>query len=160
MYVYVVTAGRRHVKIGHSRNVKNRLMGIQTGCPFTVKIAGQWNTPRAQEIERRAHAILAKYRWAGEWFDVPSRVATLTVGMLVAANPGRNKEVDRTVEKQIIFCRNCSHSAVTGFVSNLDAKFRCSQCKSRDHVHVIDFISRPQKRFGAPTIAAITGEMS
>lgn len=155
MYVYVVTAGRRHVKIGHSRNVYNRVAGIQTGCPFTVKIAGHWSTPHAREIERRAHAILAKYRWAGEWFDVPSLVACKVVSMLSAT-----WGLGESIEKQIIFCRNCSHSAVSGFVSNLDAKFRCSKCNSRDHVHVIDFVSRPPKRFGAPTIAQATGEMA
>lgn len=139
MFVYVISGGRRHVKIGHSKDVKNRLKGIQTGCPFTVRIAGQWNTGRAREIERRAHSILAKYRWAGEWFDVPIRVATLTVGMLVATNPSRTGE-DKPAKKVIVFCRSCSHSGVIPFIPDIEAKFRCTKCNSREHVHVIDFI--------------------
>lgn len=139
MFVYVITGGRRHVKIGHSKDVTKRLKGIQTGCPFTVRIAGQWKTTRAQEIERRSHSMLAKYRWAGEWFDVPVRVATLTVGMLVTANPCRNGE-DKPVTKAIAFCRSCAHSGVLPYVPDNAAKFRCTKCNQREHVHIVDFI--------------------
>lgn len=104
-----------------------------------MRIAGQWNTARATEIERRAHSILGKYRWAGEWFDVPVRVATLTVGMLVSANPCR-VGADKPAKKVIVFCRSCSHSGVIPFIPDIDAKFRCTKCNSREHVHVIDFV--------------------
>lgn len=151
-YVYVIAAGRRHVKIGHSGNVHSRLKSIQTGCPYTLKIVGYWSTPHAKDIEIRSHRILAKYRWAGEWFDVPSRVAYEVVRMLSAT-----WGLGEGIEKQIIFCRNCHHSAITGFISNVTAKFRCSKCGSRDHVHVVNFISSPRKR-GEPTLAEIIEE--
>lgn len=138
-FVYVIAGGRRHVKIGHSVDVKKRLKALQTGCPFTLRIASQWATVRAKEIERKAHSILAKYRWAGEWFDVPTQVASLTVGMLVAANPSRGAP-DQRMKKAILFCRACSHSATLPFIPDVDARFRCSKCNSRDHVDVIDFM--------------------
>lgn len=139
MYIYVIAGGRRHVKIGFSNNPKNRLKSIQTGCPFTLRIAGQWSSTRYREIERKAHSILGKYRWAGEWFDVPVQVATLTVSMLVAATPCRGSE-DRPAKKVIVFCRACAHSGVIAFIPDIDARFRCTKCNKRDHVHVIDFI--------------------
>lgn len=139
MFVYVIAGGRRHVKIGHSIDVRKRLKGLQTGCPFTLRIANQWATTRAQEIERRAHSILAKYRWAGEWFDVPTQVASFTVGMLVTASPCRGA-ADKPMKKTIVFCRACSHSGIIPFIPDQDAKFRCTKCNKREHVHVIDFI--------------------
>jgi len=141
MYIYVIAGGRRHVKIGISSDPKKRLKGVQTGCPFTLRLAQTWHTKRAREIEKKAHTLLAKYRWAGEWFDVPTQVAVLAVGMLVAANPHRSDEPKpRPVKKAILFCRNSQHTGVTPFVPDIDARFRCSKCNSRDHVHVIDFV--------------------
>lgn len=151
-YVYVIAAGRRHVKIGHSKNVNMRLRQIQTGCPYTVRIAGHWHSRHACEIENRAHRILAKYRWAGEWFDVPSQVACTVVRTLAAT-----WQLGENIEKQIIFCRNCQHHATTGFISSITMKFRCSDCGSRDHVHVVDFVSKPPNR-GTPTLAQIEAE--
>lgn len=139
MFIYVIAGGRRHVKVGFSNNPKNRLKQLQTGCPFSLRIVGQWSTTRHLEIERRAHAILGKYRWAGEWFDVPAQVATLTVSMLVRANPSHSGE-DKPAKKAIVFCRSCAHSGVIPFIPDIEAKFRCTKCNSRDHVHVIDFI--------------------
>lgn len=140
MYVYVISGGRRHVKIGISLEPKKRLKGVQTGCPFTLRLAGTWRTDRAREIEKKAHGLLAKYRWAGEWFDVPRQVAVLVVGMLVAANPARADSPDKPVKKAILFCRQCHHTGVMPFIPEIDARFRCSKCSSREHVHVIDFM--------------------
>lgn len=141
MYVYVIGGARRHIKIGISNNPKNRLKQVQTGCPFTLHIKGTWRTDRAREIERRSHLVLAKYRWAGEWFDVPSQVGVLAVSMLVAASPSRSEAKDRPMKKAILFCRGCQHTGVTPFIPDIDARFRCSKCNSRDHVHVVDFIA-------------------
>jgi hypothetical protein len=139
MNIYVVAAGRRHIKIGVSRDVKRRIRGIQTGCPYTVRLVQSWNTSRAREIERKAHRLLAKYRWAGEWFDVPSRVAALAVGMLVASHPSHGS-ADRPAHKAIVFCRACGHSGVLPFIPDSEAQFRCTTCNKRDQVHVIDFL--------------------
>lgn len=142
MFVYVIAGGRRHVKIGISNNPKNRLKSVQTGCPYTLSLKGTWRTERAREIERRAHSVLAKYRWAGEWFDVPSQVGVLTVSMLVAACPSRSTDPqDRPFKKAILFCRGCQHTGVTPFIPDQEARFRCSKCGCRDKVHIIDFIA-------------------
>lgn len=136
MFVYVITGGRRHVKIGHSKDVNNRLKGIQTGCPFTVRIAGQWQSTRAIQIEHQAHRLLGKYRWAGEWFDVPAKAATILVGMLVASHVSARAF---PTSKAIAFCRGCSHAAMLSDIPPLDARFRCSKCHDRERIHIVDF---------------------
>ena len=137
MNVYVVAGGRRHVKIGIARDVEKRRRGIQTGCPFTVKTVQSWHTSRAREIERKAHAVLARYRWAGEWFDIPQRAAALTVGILVKANPCHGSP-DKTVERAVVFCRGCGHSGVLQSIPPVSAKLRCTKCSDGNQVHVID----------------------
>lgn len=140
MHVYVISGGRRHVKIGHTKNVKSRLAGLQTGCPFTLRVVQSWQSAHAKEIERLAHRVLAKYRWAGEWFDVPRQVAALVVGNIVLARPTHYPSPTEPIKKAIIFCRVCEHTASIPFIPEFDARFRCSKCQSRDHVHVVDFM--------------------
>lgn len=140
MNVYVVAGGRRHVKIGIAKDVEKRRRGIQTGCPFTVRVIKSWNTSRAREIENKAHKVLARYRWAGEWFDVPTQVATLTVGMLVSALPCRSG-TDRPLNRAVVFCRSCGHSAALKTIPAQSAKLRCTSCNKRDQVHVIDVVT-------------------
>lgn len=144
-YVYVIAGGRRHIKIGISHAPKERLKGIQTGCPFTLRIAKTWNTSRAREIEKKAHTVLHKYRWAGEWFDVPHQTAVLVVDMLVKAMPCRGAQ-DIPINKAVLFCRECGHTGMLQFVPGIAARFRCSKCQSRDHAHVIDVIMNQTKR--------------
>lgn len=140
MNVYVMAGGRRHVKIGFSQNVEKRRQGVQTGCPFTVRIVQSWRTTRAVEIERKAHQVLARYRWAGEWFDIPQRAAALTVGMLVAATPCRG-DSDKPLDRAVVFCRGCSHSAVLRFVPPQKAKLRCTKCQGTQQVHVVEVVT-------------------
>lgn len=139
MNVYVIAGGRRHVKIGISQNVEKRRRGIQTGCPFSIRIVQSWHTSRAREIERKAHRTFAKYRWAGEWFDVPQRAAALTVGILIKANPCHGLP-DKAVERAVVFCRGCGNSNVLPSIPHVHAKLRCSKCREADKVHVIDVL--------------------
>jgi hypothetical protein len=129
-FVYVMTGGPRHVKIGISIDVEKRLHGIQTGCPFRVELVKTWQTDRAQKIEIRAHEILRKYRSAGEWFDVPPAVAVMTVEALV--------DRPRFQLKAIVFCRNCRHSKSMA-IPDHGARLRCTKCNKRDHAHVVTF---------------------
>src|SRR6185503_4362187 len=85
--IYVMTAGTRHVKVGVSIDVEERVKAVQTGCPFKVQIARQWVSRDAYKIERLAHMALAKYRKAGEWFDVPSKAAIEIVDWLIVSHP-------------------------------------------------------------------------
>lgn len=145
MNIYVIGA-RRYIKIGIAGNVKARLAGIQTGCPYPLHIYQSWATPRARELERLAHSVLQTYRVNGEWFDIPHRAATLIVGMLVASRPARNSFPDTPLEKTVVFCRGCSHCAVLPFITDSHAKFRCSNCKSAERANVVLLMVNLPKR--------------
>jgi len=67
-YVYVI--GNTHAevcKIGFSKTPNKRLKGIQTGCPYPIKIlylfVGSIN------LEKQLHKKYSKYRLNGEWFS-------------------------------------------------------------------------------------------
>lgn len=136
-WVYVVRAGR-FVKIGISGNVNKRIMGIQTGSPLKVRLIRQWVTPYASKIEWLAHKALAKYRLSGEWFDVPTQAAVLTVSSLVQANP-RNPRAKVNLEKTVLFCRGCQHCGVLKLKVEPNSRFKCSACGSVEQVHAVAF---------------------
>lgn len=92
-------------------------------------------TPFARKIEGLAHVALSRYRAAGEWFNVPIRVAMAVVEVLIEAHP-RNHNA-RAKFAAVLFCSRCRHSATFDSEPRLSAKFRCSKCHSRDYVHVI-----------------------
>lgn len=60
------------VKIGTTTNVEQRLLTVQTGCPFQVEILG-WCLG-AEEHERVIHSILRRSRLNGEWFRLDENV--------------------------------------------------------------------------------------
>ena len=63
--LYFVRAGG-YVKIGRTRNLRARLVSIQTGCPHPISavhyLKGQGDR------EREMHSRLAGHRANGEWF--------------------------------------------------------------------------------------------
>lgn len=72
----------RPVKIGYTNNLRNRLIGIQTGnwnelylrcfTHVTKELAPLY--PSAGQLERDLHKILSRYRIRyGEWFDISIR---------------------------------------------------------------------------------------
>lgn len=137
--VYVVKGGYKHIKIGISTNVRQRLAGIQTGCPFPIKLASQWRTPHARKIEQAAHAALVKYRTTGEWFSIPATVGVAVVDTLVKANPRSSRIPASQPLPAVVFCGNCSHHRVMQISPIRATAFRCTKCDKRDRVHVIDF---------------------
>jgi hypothetical protein len=142
--VYVVRGGYKHVKIGISTNVQRRLAGIQTGCPFPVKLVGQWRTPHARKVEKQAHAALVRYRSSGEWFGLAESVATAVVDTLVKAYPRSNHLPTMRPLPAVVFCGNCNHHRVMQVASPIisprqTTAFRCTKCDHRDRVHIIDF---------------------
>ena len=73
--IYLLCAvGTSFWKIGFSaHSVGRRAMDIQCACPFEVRIAGV--APGTMRIERRIHRALWRYRFNGEWFSLPERIA-------------------------------------------------------------------------------------
>ena len=136
-HLYVLSA-HRHIKIGFSKDVKSRITSIQTGCPHRVRLIKSWRSPYARFIEKLAHTIFAKWRVAGEWFDLPPKVATSAIDLLVLAQPAYADHSFPQEAKTIVFCAACRHSSTISFVPKTDAKFRCSVCRKSSRVHVVD----------------------
>lgn len=64
-FVYFATAGNK-VKIGVSKNPRQRLGELKTGSSSKVRI--YYVTPGDRQRERELHALFAEHRVNGEWF--------------------------------------------------------------------------------------------
>jgi hypothetical protein len=75
--VYVIQAGGGPVKIGHARNLAERMRAIQIGSPYRLRMmfAAECIDGSVCQVERLAHAKIAASRMTGEWFDVSADVA-------------------------------------------------------------------------------------
>lgn len=69
--VYVIGCDEfRPVKIGFTRySVTERMMRLQTGCPYEFKLLAFF--PCGREIEKLLHEVLEDYHVRGEWFEIP-----------------------------------------------------------------------------------------
>lgn len=55
-------------KIGFSVNPYERINGVQTGCPYKLKVLATFEA--TQKEERLLHKKYDKYRLEGEWFKI------------------------------------------------------------------------------------------
>src|SRR4051812_46127632 len=60
-------------KIGRSRDCEKRLKQLQTGNPHKLKIYKIIKSKNYREIELVLHALFAKNRMEGEWFNINAR---------------------------------------------------------------------------------------
>jgi hypothetical protein len=68
-YIYVVANTEYgFCKIGYSTNPKERLLSIQTGCPFALYIQSTFKG--TIETEKALHKKYRKYKSNGEWFFI------------------------------------------------------------------------------------------
>jgi hypothetical protein len=68
-----------YVKFGKAGNVKKRLISLQSGSPFKLKLIAWANWPDSEETE--IHAFLADSHVLGEWFNRTPK-AELVIGLL------------------------------------------------------------------------------
>lgn len=68
-YVYVIgNLEEKICKIGFSEKPKERLKGIQTGCPYLLKIILLFEADKYTET--RLHHKYSRYKINGEWFNI------------------------------------------------------------------------------------------
>ena len=71
-YVYFITDGHGHIKIGKADDTYQRLKELQTGNPYklsfllTVMLD---SVSDAFDLEQRLHSKFSEYRMEGEWFE-------------------------------------------------------------------------------------------
>lgn len=68
MYVYVISAGELHQKIGITQNLSTRLQTLQTAHYHDLMLVFSIEDDEAEVIERGAHHSLSERRLRGEWF--------------------------------------------------------------------------------------------
>jgi hypothetical protein len=64
--------GDRHVKIGYSCNLDNRIQGLINSSSYQLKLIGTIyadDKEHAMRLEKSIHTRLRRYRIRGEWFD-------------------------------------------------------------------------------------------
>lgn len=58
------------IKIGYTKNLKNRMSNIQSGCPFRVYVHASAKSYSAKDYEKSFHEKLSEFNTFGEWFLV------------------------------------------------------------------------------------------
>lgn len=77
-FVYVILC-QSFVKIGISDRPDKRLMEMQVGCPFELKVIARYPSPNAKHDESRLHDLLVKFHVRGEWFKIPDSLIAMMV---------------------------------------------------------------------------------
>ncbi|SAI62920.1 T5orf172 domain [Bordetella trematum] len=85
--VYVLsTADMAFIKIGRTVSIKQRLINIQSGCPFDLSLWLTIRTPKPAEVERAAQCLLAHCCTRGEWFEPEGKDLDLISAFFQATN--------------------------------------------------------------------------
>ena len=65
------TPDKRLYKIGSTRNsISKRIQGLQTGCPFEIKLVDYYESEFGQLVERNLHNRFKYKQTFGEWFEL------------------------------------------------------------------------------------------
>lgn len=71
-YVYFITDDHGHIKIGKADDVSERLLELQTGNPFRLRVLLSVilaSKRDAFSLESELHKMFEDYRLEGEWFE-------------------------------------------------------------------------------------------
>lgn len=92
-FVYVIASSYGHVKVGISRNPKERLADLQRGFPHKLSLVRVFARPHGDAgwVERTAHRLLHEHRQARtEWFKVSTADAIAAVDKAARASDARS----------------------------------------------------------------------
>lgn len=80
-YIYIISfedpAQRRltpYAKIGKTYDIRSRLIDLQIGSPFRLKVFGYFESDNPDKSERYLHKSLKKYNVSGEWFLISNEM--------------------------------------------------------------------------------------
>lgn len=79
-YVYFIGPdwGFKRIKIGYTRSsLRARLAGLQTGCPWPLKVYAYMEG--GLDLERVFHETFAPLRLQGEWFQIALKLESFLV---------------------------------------------------------------------------------
>lgn len=82
----LATVDMSFVKIGKTTSIKQRLINIQSGCPFELFLWLTVRTPKPDEVEKDAHKRFTHCRTRGEWFKPTSKDLDQMLAFFQATN--------------------------------------------------------------------------
>lgn len=88
-FVYIVTDGNGHYKIGYTTNLAQRLSALNMGLPTEMTVEIAYHSEHCQREEAKWHKRFADKRLKGEWF-------TLTAEDLTAIRNEAGSPINRT----------------------------------------------------------------
>lgn len=94
--IYFIKAGKKHVKIGFSKDPIERLKSLQTGNPHKLEIVT--TIPGSYETEKALHNYFSRNKREGEWFHITGELENC----LKAANWPKRKNVEPANLKQFL----------------------------------------------------------
>jgi T5orf172 domain len=62
------------VKIGRSNAIRRRLLALQTGSPYKLKLMGWINSDDDKKLEASLHTRCWEMHSHGEWFNLPPEI--------------------------------------------------------------------------------------
>ena len=69
--VYVLACNDfKYLKIGMTKNLKQRMSNLQSGCPFDLFLFLTIRTNQPREVETYLHNELSRFRVRGEWYSL------------------------------------------------------------------------------------------
>ena len=69
-YIYLIhCVGTTYYKIGRTKNLKNRLQMLQTGCPFDLKVIASASSYNLISNEKYLHNLFKDKKFSNEWYD-------------------------------------------------------------------------------------------
>lgn len=96
--VYVLmTTDYEYMKVGVTKNIKQRMRNIQSGCPFELFLYNSYrhvDYRSAQVFERTLIAILSDSHLRGEWFSPSALDTDLINSEFEAINKATRAKID------------------------------------------------------------------
>lgn len=69
-YVYILSDGLGHYKIGRTKHLTNRIKQLSTQPPFAITLIAAFTVVHTAHIEKMLHETYAEQRLNGEWFSL------------------------------------------------------------------------------------------
>jgi hypothetical protein len=107
-------AGFAYYKIGIAKNPWNRLSGMQTACPFELKLFKLQEYPTEREArgaEKQLHKELKEYLYRGEWHK-------LTEAQAESIEMPRIKELKKRPHRTHLTCWGKSKLGIFNWAGN------------------------------------------
>ena len=100
-HIYVLENSDRRVKIGVSKNIKQRIRALETGSSYKmINVFYTAKCSNSNELESLCHKHFKNFKIRGEWFDVPFETAKEYVKNLnLEFNFRSEEESKKRVEK-------------------------------------------------------------